>query len=77
MQDNSKPSRWPDTDKFGQAWGETSKSLSNLALFASESRSTNTSMSTVKPGSFPTEKTRFKTVNIDLVGLLQKVSISS
>ena len=32
-------------DRSGQALGETSISLSNLALYASESKSTNTSMS--------------------------------
>ena len=70
---NSRQSKWPQTDTSGQALGETSKSLSNLALYASKSKSTNKKKKInehVKPGSFPTEKTPFKTVHVDLAGPL-------
>ena len=67
MQDNSKPSRWPETDKFGQAWGETSKSLSKCQ---SEDQLAQACQARI----LLSEKTPFKMVHIDLVRPLPKSS---
>ena len=76
MQDSNKPSRWPETDTFGQALGERDINKFVKSCPVCQRVKIN-KQEHVKQGSFSTEKTCFKMVHVDLVGLFPEASCTS